>query len=355
MPKSPRMRFDKPKVLAFSIALLVASLVLLSLWLFVWLGAKADAPDPRLLAVALALAVALLTFLAARFGVEQFIYSRVKVIYKNIHDLKLGRRKGGASRSSDLDLITREVAEWANQRRTEIADLRARENFRREFIGNISHELKTPIFNIQGYLLTLLDGAIDDPEINHRYLKRANKSVDRMIAIIEDLEIISALESNSVQLQITRFELVSLVEETFELLRDAAKKRRIRLAFAQAEPKAIYVRADRAKIEQVLVNLISNAIKYGREKGSVQLAFRDRPTKVLVEVHDDGLGIPADDVPRVFERFYRVDKSRSREAGGTGLGLSIVKHIIEAHQETINVRSVEDEGSSFSFSLEKAK
>ena len=258
------------------------------------------------------------------------------------------------ARSADLDKVTKEVSEWATQNRNEIAELRERENFRREFIGNISHELKTPIFNIQGYLLTLLDGAIDDQEINRRYLKRANKSVDRMINIIEDLEVIAALESDRVQINYESFDLTELVEGVFELLEDKAHKKHVQFKIKKDLDRPLKVMADRAKIEQVLINLVGNAIKYGNENGLVEVRFFDMDKHILTEVSDDGIGIPPEDVPRIFERFYRVDKSRSRDAGGTGLGLSIVKHIIEAHKQTINVRSSENKGSTFSFTLKKS-
>jgi len=300
--------------------------------------------------------IAIIAYFLIRFAVEQFIYSKVKIIYKNIHELKIGSEfeEEELARSTDLDHVTREVSDWAAQNRNEIAELREREDFRREFIGNISHELKTPIFNIQGYLLTLLDGAIDDEEINRRYLKRANKSVDRMINIIEDLETISALESNRVQINYQEFDLAALAEGVFELLEDKAKKKNVKLRINKDLDRAINVLADQAKIEQVLINLIGNAIKYGSDNGQIELRFFDMDKHILTEVSDDGIGIPPEDVPRVFERFYRVDKSRSRDAGGTGLGLSIVKHIIEAHKQTINVRSSENKGSTFSFTLKKS-
>ena len=290
-----------------------------------------------------------LAYFLIRFGVEQFIYQKVKIIYKNIHELKIGSEfeEEELARTTDLDLVTKEVSEWATQNRNEIAELLERESFRREFIGNISHELKTPIFNIQGYLLTLLDGAIDDQEINRRYLKRANKSVDRMINIIEDLETISALESDRVQINYSDFDLVELVEDVFELVEDKAKKRHIKLEISKDLDRPVKVHADRSKIEQVLINLIGNAIKYGKDDGKVEIRFFDMDKHILTEVNDDGLGIPPEDVPRVFERFYRVDKSRSRDAGGTGLGLSIVKHIIESHKQTINVRAWAKNGHSW--------
>lgn len=348
------MRFDRPNILAFTLSIVIGFLSFLA----ITLGYLFNPFETRWIETfILAAAITVTSYFLIRFFVEQFIYNKVKIIYKNIHELKIGNEvdEDEVVRSTDLDMVTREVSEWAEQRQSEIKELRERENFRREFIGNISHELKTPIFNIQGYLLTLLDGALDDEEINRKYLKRANKSVDRMINIIEDLDTISNLEANRVQLIYSDFDIVNLVKETFELVEDKAKERKVKLKLKKDYDKPIKVHADRQKIEQVLVNLIVNAIKYGREKGTVEVRFYDMHNQVLIEVSDDGMGIPQEDVPRIFERFYRVDKSRSREAGGTGLGLSIVKHILEAHKQTINARSSENAGSTFSFTLQKAK
>lgn len=349
------MRLDKPNNLALLLSLLSVGTIFLSGTLVYYLSPLAISWAALLTT---ALAVAILTFFITRFVIERFLYQKVKTIYQNIHDLRLGSEKPEkqqASPEADLDTVTRDVSQWALQRRTEIEKLRERENFRREFIGNISHELKTPIFNIQGYLLTLLDGAIDDPDINRKYLKRANKSVDRMINIIEDLEAIADLEANRVQLDYSSFDLAAMVRDVFELVEEHRKKRNIQLSLHNALPGSPKVYADQAKIEQVLTNLITNALKYGRKEGHVKVSFSDMEDHLLVSVIDDGLGIPEKDLSRVFERFYRVDKSRSREAGGTGLGLSIVKHIVDVHGQTINVQSQEDQGSTFSFTLQKAK
>jgi two-component system phosphate regulon sensor histidine kinase PhoR len=348
------LRLDKPSILAFVLSLILGMAATAMMSLFRALYNVNIVPI--YLPIVLGILIFLIAFFLIRIGVEQFIHSKVKIIYKNIHELKIGSEleETELARSTDLDKVSKEVSDWATQNRNEIEELLERENFRREFIGNISHELKTPIFNIQGYLLTLLDGAIDDQEINRRYLKRANKSVDRMINIIEDLEIISALESNRVQINYLNFDLSELVEDVFELLDEKAKKKEISLSYQKDQDRLIKVFADRSKIEQVLINLIGNAIKYGNDGGKVELRFFDMDEHILTEINDDGLGIPPEDVPRVFERFYRVDKSRSRDAGGTGLGLSIVKHIIEGHKQTINLRSSESKGSTFSFTLRKS-
>ncbi len=348
------MRFDRPNILAMAVAAILWGMVLFAAMLSFYLGKVAV---DWVFTIILSAVLAVVAYFIIKFSVENFIYNKVKIIYKNIHDLKIGSEsdEDDVVRSTDLDMVTREVSEWANQRKNEIQVLEERETFRREFIGNISHELKTPIFNIQGYLLTLLDGALDDPEINRKYLKRANKSVDRMINMVDDLEMISNLESNRVQLSYSNFNIVLLVKEVMELLEDRAIERKVKLTFKKEYDKPIKVHADRAKIEQVLINLIANAIKYSKDKGTVEVRFFDMHNQVLTEIADDGVGIPQDDIPRVFERFYRVDKSRSRDAGGTGLGLSIVKHIMEAHRQTINARSSENSGSTFSFTLKKAK
>ncbi|AEV33141.1 sensor histidine kinase [Owenweeksia hongkongensis] len=348
------MRFDKPNILALSLAGIIAALI----WALTSSVLYVSTENAYLLEVGMvSIAMFIACYLIIRYSVEEFIYNKVKIIYKNIHNLKIGNDEDEDEvvRSSDLDMVTREVSEWAEQRDIEIEALQVREAFRREFIGNVSHELKTPIFNIQGYLLTLLDGALDDPEINRRYLKRASKSVDRMIYIIDDLETISKLESNMIQLAYSNFNIVGLVKEVFEMLEDKARERKIKLVFKKEYDKPIKVYGDRQKVEQVLINLITNAIKYGNDKGKVEVRFYDMDKQILTEVSDDGVGIPQEDLARIFERFYRVDKSRSREAGGTGLGLSIVKHIIEAHKQTINARSSEKAGSTFSFTLQKGK
>ena len=290
------MRFERPQFLAAIIAFILGGVSSILLW---YINLTYEAGIPVYLILGSALGIILVSYLLVRFSVEYFIYNKVKIIFKNIHDLKVGNDadESEIARSTDLDKVSREVAEWAEQRQAEIQELQERETFRREFIGNISHELKTPIFNIQGYLLTLLDGALDDPDINRKYLKRANKSVDRMINITEDLEIISNLEAKRVQLNLTTFDLAELVKEVFEFLEEQAKGKKIKLQINKDHDKHVRVEADRSKIEQVLVNLISNAIKYGRKNGVVEVKFFDMHDQVLAEVSDDGIGIPEQDIP----------------------------------------------------------
>jgi two-component system phosphate regulon sensor histidine kinase PhoR len=254
-----------------------------------------------------------------------------------------------------LSNVKFEVEEWAKTQLKEIERLKDMERYRKEFVGNVSHELKTPIFNIQGYILTLLEGGIDDPKINMLYLKRTEKSVDRMISIVEDLESITKLESGELKLNIVNFDIVKTVRDVMEMEQWQADERGISLEIINKPQKPVFVRADKNRILEVLTNLIVNGIKYGKKNGFVHVSFHDLEENIMIEVTDNGIGIEKRHLPRIFERFFRVDKSRSREQGGTGLGLSIVKHIIEAHNQSINVRSVIDQGTTFNFTLEKAK
>ena len=290
------------------------------------------------------------------FIMRKYIEDKIEPIYKIIREIPVqGKMIKAQDGQVDLISTTRlEVEEWAKNQTQEITRLKDLERYRKEFVGNVSHELKTPIFNIQGYILTLLEGGIDDPKINKLYLKRTEKSIDRMISIVEDLESITKLESGELKLKYESFDLVPMVDDVFELEQMMAAERKIQLFFNRPD-KPVMVHADKKRVMEVLTNLILNGIKYGKRKGYVKISFYDLSNNLMVEVADNGLGIDNRHLPRIFERFYRADKSRSREQGGTGLGLSIVKHIIEAHEQTINVKSVVDEGTTFTFTLEKAK
>jgi len=304
---------------------------------------------------ALNLAVFPVSFIASYIGfkiaVERFIYKKIKVIYRTIHDLKL--KKVDDSKEFSLTQIQMDVEDWDKLNKEEIDRLKGLENYRREFVGNLSHELKTPIFNIQGYLLTLLEGGLHDPKINVNYLERASKSVDRMISLIEDLDDISKLESGMIELDVEKTDLVKLIKEVISSLEVKAQNCNVKLTFVDLPTKPIWVNIDKDGINQVLVNLIVNSIKYGKENGETLIKLFDMDENMLIEVADNGQGIEKQHLSRLFERFYRVDKSRARLSGGTGLGLSIVKHIIEAHNQTINVRSTPEVGSTFSFTLKK--
>ncbi len=253
-----------------------------------------------------------------------------------------------------IEQLNQEIIRIASDRQKEIEHLTKLENYRKEYLGNVSHELKTPIFNIQGYISTLIDGGIHDENINVEYLKRADKSVDRMIHIIDDLETISQLESGSLIIDNEKFDMVNLCREVMEQLELVSSKKHIKLVFDQEYKKPVKVMADKFRIRQVLVNLITNSIKYGRENGTTTVGFKTLQDKIQVSLNDNGIGIKEEHLGRLFERFYRVDKGRSREQGGTGLGLAIVKHILEAHEQQISVSSVVGDGSTFSFTLRKA-
>lgn len=256
----------------------------------------------------------------------------------------------------EVDAITRledEIKKLAQERTKEVEQYKNLDSYRKEFLGNVSHELKTPIFNIQGYLSTLIDGGINDPEINIEYLKRADRSVDRMIHIIDDLETISQLEIGALELDVEVYDIAQQVKDIFEALELQASKKNIRLQLAKKYDKPLLVKADKFRVRQVLVNLITNSIKYGKENGKTIITLNLFDEQVIVEIKDNGIGIAEKHLPRLFERFYRVDKGRSREQGGTGLGLAIVKHIIEAHNQTIDVTSTLNEGTTITFTLER--
>lgn len=290
-------------------------------------------------------------------AIERFIHGKVKLIYKTIHKEKTGPGNEADDLQMDADVmgnVNREVIRWANENREEIQELKEQAKFRREFIGNLAHELKTPLFNIQGYLFTLLEGGLEDKKINRDYLERADRNLERLIDLVKDLDSITKLESGSMDLKIERFDMRELIKDTIKTLEFQAKDRSINLFMDKKYDKATYVMADFGKIQQVVVNLVINSINYGKEGGTTKFKLYDMDENILVEIEDDGIGISQEHLPRLFERFYRVDKSRARNHGGTGLGLAIVKHLIESHNQTINVRSEEGKGSTFSFTLKKA-
>lgn len=300
--------------------------------------------------------VLVFSFLLIRYSVSKFITNKIKIIYKTIRTSKYPKGMGKTPFNVSLDSVNREVVEWSDHKKREIEELKKMADYRREFLGNVSHELKTPIFNIQGYVLTLLDGGLEDETINKNYLLRAEKSINRMIAIVEDLEKISQLEAGELQLDYSKFDIVSLSKEVSELLEMKIKEKEISISFAQSYDRPYYVYADKERIKEVLINLIDNSVKYGNvSEGKTKLSFFEMENSILVEVTDNGPGIEVSEIPRIFERFYRVDKARSRKQGGSGLGLAIVKHIIEAHDETINVRSSPGVGTTFAFTLKKAQ
>lgn len=286
--------------------------------------------------------------------VERFIYRRIKKIYD---DVSLLESSSFSSKpvTTDMRTLVQEIEKFAEGKKIEIDTLKIREEYRKDFLGNVSHELKTPLFTVQGYILTLLDGAMKDKKLRKKYLQRASKGVERLIYIVKDLDLITKLEAGELKLEREDFDIIELIQNTFDLLEMKAARKEISLTFDMEYPNPIYVNGDRDKIQQVISNLLVNSIKYGLPKGTTEVSVENLiKNKVIVRVTDNGGGIPKQHIPRLFERFYRVDQSGSRAEGGSGLGLSIVKHIVEAHGEKIYVESEVDVGSEFSFTLEKA-
>lgn len=296
----------------------------------------------------------LFSFVLIQMRTEKFIYKRVKKIYDDLTLLE-SASINKVSITTDMNPLTKEIDKYARDKKLEIETLKDRERYRKEFLGNVSHELKTPLFTIQGYILTLLDGAIDDKNIRKKYLERANKGVERLSYIAKELDMITKLEAGNLSLNIEEFDIVELVNTVFEMFEMRALKKNITLTFYRDYNQPILVRADKERIQQVLTNLIVNSIKYGKDKGTTEVSIENlTPHKVIVRVTDNGEGIEKKHIPRLFERFFRVDKTGNRKVGGSGLGLSIVKHIIEAHGEKIYIESEFGVGSEFSFTLDKA-
>ena len=296
----------------------------------------------------------LISFLIIQQRVEKFIYKRIKKIYDEVSLLDESTLLKQPV-TTDMATLTREIERFAHTKKLEIEALKIKENYRKEFIGNVSHELKTPLFTVQGYLLTLLDGGCDDKTILKKYLTRAEKGVERLIFVVNDLDMITQFETGSLNLNKEVFDIVELLQSSFDLLEMKAEKRKVTLTFEMPySPRYVY--ADKERIQQVITNLLVNAIKYSKEKGTVEISIVDLTDgKFLIRITDNGIGIKQEELPRIFERFYRVEKSGSRSTGGSGLGLAIVKHIIEAHNEKIYVESHLGIGSEFSFTLEKAR
>ncbi|WP_394331566.1 sensor histidine kinase [Pustulibacterium marinum] len=294
------------------------------------------------------------TFLFLQYRVEKFIYKRVKKIYDDVSLLE-STTFNSQPVTTDMETLTKEIEKFARNKKVQIETLKGREEYRKEFMGNVSHELKTPLFTVQGYLETLLDGAMEDKNIRKKYLTRATKGVDRLIYIVNDLDMISKLEVGNLVLHREVFDIVEVVQSVFDMVEMKAAKKNIVLTFdTKYEP--VYVNADKERIQQCIVNLVVNSIKYGKEDGTTEVSIENLvKNKVIVRVTDNGEGIENKNIARLFERFYRVDKSGNRKEGGSGLGLSIVKHIVEAHDEKIYVESVFGVGSEFSFTLEKAE
>ncbi|MCH3881379.1 MULTISPECIES: sensor histidine kinase [Tenacibaculum] len=305
--------------------------------------------------VTFAIVLFVVAFFVIQYRAEHFIYQRIKKVYEDISILDVNDLKRD-NITTDVEALSRSVQNYVEGKTIEIKNLTERDSFRRDFLGNVAHELKTPLFTVQGYILTLIEGAAEDKVIRKKYLERANKGVERLTSIVKDLDMITKLETNELKINIEPFNILELVQNVFDLFEMKAKKRNISLQFDKIYEFPIYVKGDIEKIQQVLINLIVNSIKYGVVKGVTTVGIESyNENKFIIRVSDNGEGIEQKNISRLFERFYRVDQSRSREQGGSGLGLSIVKHIIEAHNETILLKSTYGKGSEFSFTLEKAK
>ncbi len=298
----------------------------------------------------------LMIYVVVYYLLEKLITQKIRVLYRTIHSYKISKEDFPIDMNQDLLSATeKEVMNWADSNREEIDKLKGQEAFRKEFLGNLAHELRTPIFSIQGYILTLLEGGLDDEKVNKEFLKRASKGVDRMTRIIEDLDVITKFESERIKLHTEKTDVVQLSKEIIEEIEMYSADKGVKVLLDKDYAVPIEVLCDRDKIGQVLTNLINNAILYSKEGGKVEIRFYDIEDNVLIEVSDDGIGMDERHLNRIFERFYRVDKSRARNQGGTGLGLAIVKHIIEAHDQSIDVRSTKEVGSTFSFTLRRFK
>ena len=300
--------------------------------------------------------VFLLTFLVVyilgNVYTRSFLYSKLKEISKDI----LPEKNISQTVTTNMEELVTEIKDYDSKRKSEFSEMKKLESFRREFIGNLAHEIKTPLFTSQSYILTLLDGAIKDENVNIKYLKTASKAIDRLNLIVKDLDLITKIESGESILNKNKFDIINLTENVFEMLEFTAKKKKIKLTVNKDKGLLTKVIADKEKIEQVLTNLIDNSIKYGKDYGTTEIVIQSlNEDKIIVRVTDNGVGFKKENYTRIFERFFRVDRSGSRSAGGSGLGLAIVKHIIDAHDEKIYVESEFGVGSEFSFTLEKSK
>jgi two-component system, OmpR family, phosphate regulon sensor histidine kinase PhoR len=349
------LKILKPKRLALLTAILIASVAASVTGFVLYFN---NDQDFLIIPLAIAFLLSLAGYLIISFALDKYFYNNVRIIYKNILQLRSSSIPVPGKNITDekvLSEINRILIEWEKGNKEEIGHLKELEHYRKEFLGNVSHELKTPIFTIQGYIHTLIDGGIEDQDINMLYLQKAARGIDRLSSIVDDLESISKLEAGELILEHRTFDIVELVTDVFESLELQAHENEILLVMKDGQAKPCYVYADKERIRQVLVNLIENSIKYGKKSGRTEVSIEDDVDKFIIQISDNGIGIEKSHLPRLFERFYRVDKSRSREQGGTGLGLAIVKHIIEAHGEKINVASTSGFNTTFSFTLKKSK
>lgn len=343
-----------PREVAFVAAIMIASMCLGAFSIiYLLVGPSFDISYLFLVSFV----VLIISFAVILTYLRTYIYRKIKLIYKTIRRHKVSTDLKSSTVNVDhpiIDEVEQEVAEWAKAHHAELERYKSFAEFRRRYIGDISHELKTPIFNIQGYLHTLLDGGLEDEAVARPFLMKAAKNTERLQIIVDDLNAINRLESGDMILDKEDFDIKVLAAEVMDEMDMKAKQNGVELVFKEGASSTFNVYADRETIRQVLTNLINNSINYGESGGSTKIAFYNMDDLILVEVADNGIGIPEKHIPHLFDRFYRVDKSRSRARGGSGLGLAIVKHILEAHQQSINVRSTPGLGSTFGFTLKKA-
>ncbi len=344
--------FKKSYKFAFKSSLYISFFVVLSLLIYHNFIQLVD----YLILIVFPITLFFFSFFLMQYRVEVFIYKRIKKLYDEVSLLDATSLKNKTV-TTDVSTLTNDIRNFAKEKKIEIESLNVREEYRREFLGNISHELKTPLFTVQGYLDTLIEGgAIKDKTLRVKYIQRASKGVERLINIVQDLDMISKFEVGDLNIDIDGFDIIAEIQNVFDLLEMKADAKNIILMFDEKYNSPIIVYADKDKIQQVLTNLVMNSIKYGKENGTTEIAVEKiSKTKILVRIYDNGQGIEQQHLPRIFERFYRVNKSGSREEGGSGLGLAIVKHIIEAHNEKIFVQSTHQIGSEFSFTLKTSK
>jgi two-component system phosphate regulon sensor histidine kinase PhoR len=303
------------------------------------------------------LSTLIISFLTTYYWIDTFIYHKIKLIYKIILDYKMSKdtKKEWRKKYRSIEMAEQEAISYVTKKDIEMKHLREMEAFRKDFLGSVSHELKTPLTSIQGYVLTLLDGGLYDEKINYQYLYKASKNIDRIIAIVNDLDTITKLEYKDFKLNIEKIDLKKLLQDSLDMLEMLSKQHNVRYEVNANVERSYMVYADRESIQNVFLNLITNAIKYNdKEEKKIKITFFDMDQNYLIEITDNGIGIESRHLPRLFERFYRISKDRSREMGGSGLGLAIVKHIIEAHKQSIYVRSTPGVGSTFSFTLKKS-
>lgn len=352
--KSKLLKTTNPEKISFAVSILLTTFISILYLASTFVFSKIEFDFTALLTFDIAVFV--FSYFLFEFVLKRFIYDKIRLIYKTIRNLKLPKNETPEvdSKSDIIKEVKEEVEEWSKEHNTEISTLKEREAYRREYIGNISHELKNPIFNIQGYIHTLIGGAIHNKKLSKKYLKRTNKNIERIIDIIKDLDTISELEIIDLKPDFRKFDILKLAKEVNELFIDKTAEKNIKLFFRETYTNPIFAFGNKNKIKQVFINLIDNAIKYSSKNGKIKISFFDMDKAYLVEITDEGSGIAEEDLPRIFERFYRTDKARSRDKGGTGLGLAIVKHIIEAHNQTINVRSTVKVGTTFAFTIQKA-